>query len=93
MPGGPLRITGGFAWRLVQPAGERAKYIFMLQEGNAHSFRQIFMDGRKYPDDPNPTWYGHSIGHWEGKTLVVDTIGQFRVQPYVALEPTGASSP
>ena len=75
MPGGPLRITGGFAWRLVQPAGERSKYIFMLQEGNAHSFRQIFMDGRKHPEDPNPTWYGHSIGHWEGKTLVVDTVG------------------
>lgn len=75
MPGGPLRITGGFAWRLVQPAGERSKYIFMLQEGNAHSFRQIFMDGRKHPDDPNPTWYGHSIGRWEGNTLVVDTVG------------------
>ena len=75
MPGGPLRITGGFAWRLVQPAGERSKYIFMLQEGNAHSFRQIFMDGRKHPDDPDPTWYGHSIGRWEGETLVVDTVG------------------
>jgi hypothetical protein len=47
----------------------------MLQEGNAHSFRQIFMDGRKHPDDPSPTWFGHSIGHWEGNTLVVDTIG------------------
>ena len=75
MPGGPLRITGGFAWRLVQPAGERSKYIFMLQEGNAHSFRQIFMDGRKHPDDPSPTWFGHSIGRWEGSTLVVDTVG------------------
>ena len=75
MPGGPLRITGGFAWRLVQPAGERSKYIFMLQEGNAHTFRQIFMDGRKHPQDPDPTWYGHSIGRWEGDTLVVDTVG------------------
>ena len=75
MPGGPLRITGGFAWRLVQPAGQSSKYIFMLQEGNAHSFRQIFMDGRKHPADPDPTWYGHSIGHWEGDTLVVDTVG------------------
>ena len=52
-----------------------AKYIFMLQEGNAHTYRQIFMDGRKHPVDPSPTWYGHSIGHWEGPTLVVDTIG------------------
>jgi hypothetical protein len=47
----------------------------MLQEGNAHSFRQIFMDGRKHPDDPSPTWFGHSVGHWEGNTLVVDTVG------------------
>jgi hypothetical protein len=75
MPGGPLRITGGFAWRLVQTPTEHAKYIFMLQEGNAHTFRQIFMDGRKHPADPDPGWYGHSIGHWEGKTLVVDTVG------------------
>jgi len=33
------------------------------------------MDGRKHPEDPSPTWYGHSIGRWEGDTLVVDTIG------------------
>ena len=29
----------------------------------------------KHPEDPDPTWYGHSVGHWEGSTLVVDTIG------------------
>ena len=74
MPGGPLRVTGGFAWRLVQHPTVNAKYIFMLQEGNAHSYRQIFMDA-KHPEDPSPTWLGHSIGHWEGATLVVDTIG------------------
>jgi hypothetical protein len=37
--------------------------------------RRIFMDGRKHPDDPDPTFQGHSIGHWEGDTLVVDTVG------------------
>ena len=74
MPGGPLRITGGFAWRLVQHPTVNAKYVFMLQEGNAHSYRQIFMNA-KHPEDPSPTWYGHSIGRWEGETLVVDTIG------------------
>lgn len=74
-PGGPLRITGGFGWRLVQFPTTSSTHIFMLQEGNAHTYRQIFMDGRKHPEDPSPTWYGHSIGRWEGDTLVVDTIG------------------
>ena len=75
MPGGPLRITGGFAWRFVQHPTTNATHIFMLQEGNAHTYRQIFMDGRTHPDDPSPTWYGHSIGRWDGGTLVIDTIG------------------
>ena len=50
-------------------------HIFILFEGNIHSYRQIFVDGRKHPDDPDPTWYGHSIGHYEGQTLVIDTVG------------------
>jgi len=75
MPGGPVRITGGFAWRFVQHPTTNSTHIFMLQEGNAHTYRQIFMDGRKHPEDPTPGWYGHSIGWWEGDTLVIDTIG------------------
>jgi hypothetical protein len=75
MPGGPLRITGGFAWRFVQHPTTRATHIFMLQEGNAHTYRQVFMDRRAHPDDPTPTWYGHSVGGWDGATLVIDTVG------------------
>ena len=37
--------------------------------------RTIWTDGRGHPEDPDPTFHGHSIGHWEGETLVVDTIG------------------
>jgi hypothetical protein len=39
--------------------------------------RRIYTDGRKHPaaDELLPTWEGHSIGHWEGDTLVVDTVG------------------
>ena len=59
-----------YPWRMVQDPG----HIYILFEGNIHSFRQIFMNG-KHPADPDPTWYGHSIGHWEGETLVVDTVG------------------
>jgi len=40
-----------------------------------HVWRRIWTDGRKLPTDPDLTWYGYSVGHWEGDTLVVDTIG------------------
>ena len=52
-----------------------ATHAVIVYEGNIHSFRQIFMDGRKHPDYLDPSWYGHSIGHWEMDTLVVDTVG------------------
>jgi hypothetical protein len=39
-------------------------------------FRQVFTDGRSFPKDPQPTWMGYSIGHWEGETFVIETIGQ-----------------
>ncbi len=38
-------------------------------------FRQILMDGRGQPADPMPTWFGYSVGKWEGDTLVADTVG------------------
>jgi hypothetical protein len=38
-------------------------------------FRQVFLDGRDHPVNPNPSWMGYSIGRWEGDTLVVDTVG------------------
>ena len=40
-----------------------------------HKFRQIHTDGRSLPDDPDPAWYGYSIGRWEGDTFVADTSG------------------
>jgi hypothetical protein len=40
-----------------------------------HEIRQIWTDGRPHPKDFGHNWMGHSIGHWEGDTLVVDTIG------------------
>lgn len=38
-------------------------------------YRQIFMDGRALPKDPNPTWMGYSVGKWDGDALVIETIG------------------
>ena len=39
------------------------------------SYRQIFLDGRPLPKDPDPSFMGYSTGRWEGDTLVVETIG------------------
>jgi hypothetical protein len=39
------------------------------------TFRQVFTDGRRLPQDPQPAWLGYSVGKWDGDTLVVDTIG------------------
>jgi hypothetical protein len=49
--------------------------ILLMYEGGAHVWRQVWMDGRAHPKDPNPDWLGDSIGRWEGETLVVDSVG------------------
>lgn len=48
--------------------------IVLLHEFNA-SFRQIHLDGRPLPEDPEPTWNGYATAHWDGDTLVVDSLG------------------
>lgn len=49
--------------------------IVMLYESPHGPHRTIFTDGRDLPKDPNPAWFGYSIGRWEGDTLVVTTTG------------------
>ncbi|HEX4999345.1 MAG TPA: hypothetical protein VFY29_14045 [Terriglobia bacterium] len=49
--------------------------IYIMDIGGPHTFRVIYMDARSHPGDLVPSYYGHSIGHWEGDTLVVDTVG------------------
>jgi len=49
--------------------------IFIFDIGGPHTFRTIYMDGRSHPDHLTPSNYGHSIGWWEGDTLVVDSVG------------------
>jgi len=51
-----------------------AGQIIFVSVGAPHSWRVVYMDGRSHPADPDPTWFGHSIGHWEDDTLVIDTI-------------------
>ena len=40
-----------------------------------YTYRTIWLDGRPLPTDPEPTWYGYSVGHWDGNTLVVEVTG------------------
>lgn len=58
-----------YPWRIVQTP----THAFVLYE--MYDYRQVFMDGRAHPSDVDPTWHGHSIGRWEGDTLVIDTVG------------------
>jgi len=71
LPSGlPLFMTTPAPFKIVQTRG----LTVVLSEGD-NSFRQIFTDGRKLPEDPTPSWVGSSIGHWDGDTFVVETIG------------------
>ena len=58
------------------------RIVHMIEDMDP-GFRQIFMDGRSHPDPDewNPSWYGHSVGHWEGDTLVIDTVGFNEITP------------
>ncbi|HEX6995663.1 MAG TPA: hypothetical protein VF339_16145 [Gammaproteobacteria bacterium] len=51
------------------------KRLYIFDIGGPHTFRIVYMDGRAHPDDLTPSYYGHSIGWWEGDTLVVDSTG------------------
>src|ERR1700726_3129612 len=71
LPFGLLRSVGGpHPIQIIQ----NDKYIAMLYEQNSW-FHVTPIDGRPHPKDPEPTWFGDSVGHWEGDTLVIDTIG------------------
>jgi hypothetical protein len=52
---------------------EQRLYIFDI--GGPHTFRTVYMDGRSHPLNFTPTYYGHSVGWWEGDTLVIDSVG------------------
>jgi hypothetical protein len=58
--------------------------VTILGESDGNRLRRIYTDGRKHPDDPDLTMFGHSIGHWEGQTLVVDTVA-IAPQAYLAI--------
>jgi hypothetical protein len=72
-------LPSGIPEKLSIPDGlkvvQTPDLIIFLYESRT-IYRQVFMDGRPLPKNPQPTWKGYSIGRWEGDTLVVETIGQ-----------------
>jgi hypothetical protein len=70
---GPRSFGTAYGVELLNVPGTGRTYLFMT--GGAHSFRVIYMDGRSHPTNPEPSAFGHSIGWWDGNTLVIDTIG------------------
>ena len=72
MPHGvPDAMTvAGLPFKIIQTPGVT---IVLFEE--FHKYRQIHTDGRPLPVDPDPAWYGYSVGRWEGETFVVETAG------------------
>jgi len=71
LPNGAVRISA-LPYKIVQ----RSNQVVLMWEGNTHSYRRFFLDGRAHNLDIEPeSWTGQSIGKWEGDTLVVDTVG------------------
>src|SRR5437867_1392330 len=70
LPGGPSEMLNA-TYRIIQSP----TVVAVLYESGTGRYRQIYMDGRKLPKDPNPAWLGYSVGHWDGDTLVVESGG------------------
>ena len=90
LPMGVPRVTP-FPYRFVQNYTHKAPtHMFILHEGNIHTYRQIFMDGRKHPAELDPTWLGHSIGRFETKDTLRHRHGGLQRQ--VLVRPPRASA-
>ena len=71
--GGPRQWLTPYGAEFLELPELKLAYIFDI--GGPHTYRTIYLDGRTHPANLAPSYYGHSIGWWEGDTLVVDTIG------------------
>ena len=71
--GGPRQFITPYGFEILELPEIKRVYVWDI--GGPHSFRVIYTDGRPHPKDLEPTYYGHSVGRWEGDTLVVDAVG------------------
>jgi len=69
--------VNSYPWKFTNSYTSKGlSHIYILHEtGDAGAHRVVYMDGREHPEDPIPTWWGHSIGRWDDDTLVVDMVG------------------
>ncbi len=72
VPRGSLRGGGSYAMHIVQNSQAIA---FLYEDRPGPYFRIVYLDGRQHPADLDKSYFGDSIGHWEGDTLVVDVVG------------------
>jgi hypothetical protein len=72
IPRGALRGSNDASMQIVQNADVIA---FLYESRPGPYFRVVYMDGRPHPERLDESYFGHSIGHWEGDTLVVDVVG------------------
>jgi hypothetical protein len=70
----PVPAPRGWAAFSLQKIIQTPESVTILDEYMTQ-FRQIFLDGRALPNDPEPMFKGYSVGRWDGDTLVVETIG------------------
>jgi len=70
----PVGVPGINTFPLAFKILQMPRLIIVLFEKDT-TYRQIFMDGRPLPQDPNPSFMGYSVGRWEGDTLVVESVG------------------
>jgi hypothetical protein len=70
----PLGYTRGINSPMPIEIEQRPDRLVILYEMN-NTFHIVYTDGREHPKDLEPTWFGNSIGKWEGDTLLVDTVG------------------
>ena len=72
---GPREIETAYGFEMVELTDIQRVLVFDI--GGPQTFRTIYMDGRPHPTgrDLIPSYLGHSVGRWEGDTLVVDTVG------------------
>ncbi len=73
LPGDAPTPRGGGSPFILKVVQKPELMVVLLED--LPGFRQIFLDGRAHPEEPNPSWVGHSVGRWEDDVLVVDTVG------------------